>query len=165
MGSYPGAAPGYPGPPHPFPSGSQYPPYAGSQSPMPSNHASLMQQQAMGRHRFPPPAAEGVSPGGSAVVDGAPYQVRIMMYYSVCACVCMCVCVHVHVCVCVHVCVHVWGTGFGFKKSSCLLVCCFPRDYKQSEERPLIPLQPCVETILPQFVYSTSCMLFQLLSW
>lgn len=94
VGSYPGAAPGYPGPPHPFSSGGQYPPYGGSQSAAAmaaaaaaaAGHPGLMQQQALsGRHRFTPPT-EGSSGGGASagsrsdmssagVVDGSSYPV------------------------------------------------------------------------------------------
>lgn len=96
IGSYPGAAPGYPGPPHPFSSAGQYPPYGGSQSAAAMaaaaaaaaaaghpGHPGLMQQQQQalsGRHRFTPPT-EGASSGSrqdmssSGHVDGASYPV------------------------------------------------------------------------------------------
>lgn len=86
QGNYPGSAPGYPGPPHPFSSGGQYPPYgSGSQSAAmaaaaaAAGHPSLMPQQGLGsRHRFTPPT-EGASSrpdmSSSGVVDGASYPV------------------------------------------------------------------------------------------
>lgn len=90
VGSYPGAAPGYPGPPHRFSSGGQYPPYGGSQSAAAmaaaaaaaaAGHPGMMQQQVLSRHRFTPPTEGGASAGsrsdisGTGVVDGSSYPV------------------------------------------------------------------------------------------
>ena len=82
---YPGAAPGYPGPPHPFSSGGQYSyggsPQAAAAMAAAAGHPGLMQQQQQqalsAGHRFTPPT-EGTSSGSRpdpAIADGASYPV------------------------------------------------------------------------------------------
>ncbi len=114
MTGYPGG--NYPGPPHPFPSGSPYPHYGGSQSPMPSGHPGAMQHSVSGGgsggggggHRYPTPpgGSSNNRTGVSGAVDGGgggtPYlQVRFIDLVVSKFCVCVCT---IHSCYLVFAC-------------------------------------------------------------